>query len=209
MIKHFYTLNEFPLEETGCLGRLYYLVAAQAPNFLTQPLSRTQSVKSSWYPTTHLAILVWLTGHHATPLVNKYFHPTLPSEAELPLGVASILKMCLCTSSVHHILSLIATSSINNSGLVFICVKIMNVFIGGEEISKLAVYSSEKYHSSQSAAYLRIYQNFSLKTTPLKNTFSKLLPQKIFFPNCSLKKYISKFFWKNGSFKNYIFKIFS
>ena len=85
----------------------------------------------------------------------------------------------------------------------------MNVFIGGEEISKLAVYSSEKYHSSQSAAYLRIYQNFSLKTAPLKNLFSKLLPQKIFFPNCSLKKYISKFFWKNGSFKNYIFKIFS
>ena len=81
----------------------------------------------------------------------------------------------------------------------------MNVFIGGEEISKLAVYSSEKYHSSQSAAYLRIYQNFSLKTAPLKNTFSKLLPQKIFFQ----KKYISKFFKKNGSFKNYIFKIFS
>ena len=38
-----------------------------------------------------------------------------------------------------HILSLLATSLINNSGLIFICVKIMNIVTIGEEISKLAV----------------------------------------------------------------------
>ena len=63
----------------------------------------------------------------------------------------------------------------------------MNLFNCGEEISKLAVYSNEKYFSSQSAAKLSIYQNifknYSLKknifkTAPLKNTFSKLLSQK-------------------------------
>ena len=42
-----------------------------------------------------------------------------------------------CASA--YIFSLLATSLINNSGLIFICVKIMNIFTCGEEISKLAV----------------------------------------------------------------------
>ena len=42
-----------------------------------------------------------------------------------------------CASA--HILSLLATSLINNSGLIFICVKIMDVFTCGEKISKLGV----------------------------------------------------------------------
>ena len=42
-----------------------------------------------------------------------------------------------CASA--HILSLIGTNLINKSGLIFICVKIMNVLTCGEEISKLAV----------------------------------------------------------------------
>ena len=51
----------------------------------------------------------------------------------------------------------------------------MNLFNCGEEISKLAVYSNEKYFSSQSAAKLSIYQNI-FKNTPSKKIFSKLLP---------------------------------
>ena len=61
-------------------------------------------------------------------------HPTIPRETEDFLGVASILRMWLCSHS-----SLFATSLMNNSGLIFKCVKIMNVFTCGEEISKLAV----------------------------------------------------------------------
>ena len=54
-----------------------------------------------------------------------------------------------------------------------------------------------KYHSYQSAANLRIYQNifkgFSLKIAFSKNAFSKLLPKNLHFQNtlsknCFLKK---------------------
>ena len=38
-----------------------------------------------------------------------------------------------------HIVSLLAASLNNNSGLIFICLKIMNLFTCGEDISKLAV----------------------------------------------------------------------
>ena len=30
-----------------------------------------------WLPTPHCAAPVWLTGHHVTPLVTRYFPPTL------------------------------------------------------------------------------------------------------------------------------------
>ena len=45
----------------------------------------------------------------------------------------------------------------------------------------------KKYPSPQSAANLRLYINFFKK-----NTFSKSLPQKIYFQNCYLKKYLFK-----------------
>ena len=41
------------------------------------------------------------------------------------------------------ILNLLAISLINNSGLIFIYVKIMNLLTCGEDIGKLAVYSSK------------------------------------------------------------------
>ena len=45
---------------------------------------------------------------------------------------------CQVSEGCVHILSLLATSLIKNSGMIFICVKIMNDFIS-EEIDKLAV----------------------------------------------------------------------
>ena len=38
LIKLLYTLNKTPLGETGCLSKLYYLLAAQAFSFLIHPL---------------------------------------------------------------------------------------------------------------------------------------------------------------------------
>ena len=67
----------------------------------------------------------------------------------------------------------------------------------------------KKYHSSQSAASLSIYQNCFLKKyifkiacskNILSNSFSKLLPQKIHSRNCSLKKIL---FW-NFSLKKHL-----
>ena len=58
-------------------------------------------------------------------------HPTFPREAEyFPRGGKY---------PSAHILSLFGISLINNSRLIFICVKIINVFTCSEEISKLAV----------------------------------------------------------------------
>ena len=107
------------------------------------------------------------------------------------------------TPSSAHILSLVASCS-NNSGLIFIWVKIMNLFACGEEISKLAVYSSKNYYSSHSAANLNIYQNIfkncSLEIALSKNTF-----QKIFFENDSLSlktSYISGRYLQSLKIKN-------
>ena len=63
----------------------------------------------------------------------------------------------------------------------------MNLFNCGEEISKLAVYSNEKYFSSQSAAKLSIYQNI-FKNYSLKKYILKIAPLK----KCIFKIALSK-----------------
>ena len=78
----------------------------------------------------------------------------------------------------------------------------MHAFICGEEIGKLAVTSCKKYYSFQSAANLSIYQNIS------KMASSKLLTQKLYFQNFSLKNAFQKHFLKNCSLKKYISKNF-
>ena len=87
--------------------------------------------------------------------------------------------------------------------LIFIFVKIMNVFLF--VVMRLSVRSIKKYHSSQSAGNVSIYQNifkkFFLKIAPPKNSFSKVLPQKIHFRNCSLKNAFSKLIPQKFSFK--------
>ena len=55
----------------------------------------------------------------------------------ISLGVVSIPR-----NASSHIISLLATILITNSGLIFICVKIMNVYTCAKEISKLVVLSS-------------------------------------------------------------------
>ena len=71
-------------------------------------------------------------GNHCDFQPNPYL-----GKHRISLGTAFILRMCSA-----HILSFFATSLINNSGLVFIRVKIMNVFTCGEEISKLTAKRS-------------------------------------------------------------------
>ena len=87
--------------------------------------------------------------------------------------------------------------------LIFIFVKIMNVFLF--VVMRLSVRSIKKYHSSQSAGNVSIYQNifkkFFLKIAPPKNSFSKVLPQKIHFRNCSLKNAFSKLIPQKCIFK--------
>ena len=60
----------------------------------------------------------------------------------------------------------------------------------------------KKYPSSQSAANLRLFINFFKKIVPSKNTFSKSLPQKIYFQNCYLKKYLFKIASSKNTFSN-------
>ena len=87
--------------------------------------------------------------------------------------------------------------------LIFIFVKIMNVFLF--VVMRLSVRSIKKYHSSQSAGNVSIYQNifkkFFLKIAPPKNSFSKVLPKKIHFRNCSLKNAFSKLIPQKCIFK--------
>ena len=45
------------------------------------PFPKHSQSEHLWYPTTQCAVLKWLTGCHATPLVTKYFQ-ALPKEAE-------------------------------------------------------------------------------------------------------------------------------
>ena len=100
------------------------------------------------------------------------------------------------------LLSLLAPSLINK--LISISAKIKNFFTCGKEISNLAVYSSKNYYSSLSAANLSIYQNifknYNLKIAFSKNTFSKLLSQKI-----APSKNLSSKFFCSLSLKNFLY----
>ena len=140
-------------------------------------------------------------------LCHALGHQVLPSQPflgkqRISLRVASVLRV-----ASTHILSLLATSLINNSRLIFICVINTNLFNCGEEISKLTVYREKllfikNYYSFQSTANLSIFQFFFLETAPSKNTSQKIAPSKYTFQknslkNCSLKKYISNNFLKN------------
>ena len=71
-------------------------------------------------------------GHHSR-LIFCDLRDTMPCQRS-PLLFPT--KQWECASA--YILSLLATSLINNSGLIFIYVKVMNVFSCGEQISKLA-----------------------------------------------------------------------
>ena len=96
----------------------------------------------------------------------------------------------------------------------------MNLFTCGEEISKLAVYSSKNYYSFLSAANLSFFQNIfkicSLKIGPSKSLLSKLLPQKIDLTKLlPLKIHFKKLHWrelaksKNQKFLFFIFYFFA
>ena len=43
--------------------------------FNSTPFPKHSQSGHLWYPTTHCAVLASLTGHHAMPLVTKYFSP--------------------------------------------------------------------------------------------------------------------------------------
>ena len=79
---------EQPLLFTGCSSVQF---------FNSPPIPKHGRPGHLWYPTTRCVVLVWLTGRHATIFFTKYFPPNLYLERlKVSLGVASILKMCLC-----------------------------------------------------------------------------------------------------------------
>ena len=66
-LKLFYTLNQTPLVETGCLSSFYYLLAAQA--------SSIQSLKTPLVPYHSLCSTCLTYKMSAKPLVTNYFPP--------------------------------------------------------------------------------------------------------------------------------------
>ena len=131
------------------MSNLYYLLAAQASSFLIHP----QSAR--------------------TPLVAYH-----------SLSSTCVTYGMPCHANGQQVLPIIAKEAEDfpkgeNSGLLFIYVKIMSLLTCGEAMIK----------SSQSIAFLSIYQNifkycspnkYIFKIVPSKNTFSKLLLQKIY-----------------------------
>ena len=90
--------SKTPLWETGCLGNPYSLLTGclGIQFFNLPPSSKDSQLRYLWLSTPHCAALVWLTGHHAIPLVIKCFssNPYLGKQI-ISLGVTSILSMCL------------------------------------------------------------------------------------------------------------------
>ena len=107
---------------------------AQLKDFLIHLLCPTHSVR------TPLALYYSLCSTFVTYGMPCYAtgHQVLSNltflwKRRISLGMARILRMCLCPNLQFN-----STSLNNNSGLVFIFVKIMGLFTCGEEISKLA-----------------------------------------------------------------------
>ena len=69
-----FNLNKTPLGETRCLSNPYFLLTG-CLGIQFFPLSQHSQFSYLWLPTPHCAALVWLTGHHAMPVVTKCFPP--------------------------------------------------------------------------------------------------------------------------------------
>ena len=91
-LKLFYTLNQTPLVETGCLSSFYYLLAAQA--------SSIQSLKTPLVP-YHSLCSTCLTYKMSCQAIGHQLLPTQPflAKQRISLEVASILMLCLCQHS--------------------------------------------------------------------------------------------------------------
>ena len=96
----FYALNKIPLRETGCLSSLYYLLATQESIFLIHSFFGTHSVSKRLVPCHSLCsncvtygMLCHAIGHQICPT------KTFLEKQKISLGVAGILKMCLCPHS--------------------------------------------------------------------------------------------------------------
>ena len=77
---------------------LFNYLMRRHPVFLFTSLSQHSQLGYLWLPTPHCAALVWLTGHHGIPLVAKCFQPNpYLGKQKISLGMASILRMCLCS----------------------------------------------------------------------------------------------------------------
>ena len=87
----------------------------------------------TWYPSPQYTAFVSFFGYHTRPLVTKHPSPNPSKEAE---DFSRGRKYPQYASA--NIPSLLASSLINNCGLLLICIKIMNVFTCDEEISILA-----------------------------------------------------------------------
>ena len=62
------------------------------------PLSNYSQLGRLWLPSPHCAVPVWLTRHHAMPVVTRWFLPNpYLGKQRVSLGVASILSIYLCS----------------------------------------------------------------------------------------------------------------
>ena len=129
-----YTIYKTPLGETGWLSHVYCLLAAQASNVLIHP-PFPNTVVQEIFGTLPLTLQCLCDIRNVIPChwSPSTSYPTFPKWAEdFPRG-----GKCLNDVPLWRLLS---TSLIKTSGLIFIFVKIMNIFTCGEEISKLTVW---------------------------------------------------------------------
>ena len=127
-----------------------------------------------------------------------------PQSARTPLvAYHSLSSTCVtygmpCHANGQKVLPIIAKEAEDfpkgeNSGLLFIYVKTMSLLTCGEAIIK----------SSQSVAFLSIYQNIFKYCSPNKYIFKIAPSENIHFQSCCLKKYIFQIaLTKNIHFQN-------
>ena len=94
----FHALNKTPFRKTGCLINPYLFTSCwriqifDSPSFLNTVNQATLGNQQQTY-----AGSVWLTRHHVTALVNRYFLPNPNLEKQrVSLRVTSILCMRVC-----------------------------------------------------------------------------------------------------------------
>ena len=110
-----------------------------------------------------------------------------PGKQKISRRVADILRMFLCP---HSSLTCNQTSLINNSGLMFICVKIINFLLVGKRLANYhfkAVKTSTHPTQRLTSVFIKIFSKmFSLKFLPQKY-ISKTLPSENTFQIMSYK----------------------
>ena len=111
-------------------------------------------------------------------IVSQNTFGTLPLTVQYLCDLQDVMPLHWSPCTSAHILSLLATSLIHNSGLILICVKYLSKFLPSP-LQKKKIFS---------------------KVAPTKNEISKLFSKKIYLQNCNLKNIFSKLLPQKISF---------